>query len=353
MASLSGILARQAARFIPPALAVPFARPAALFFHGVSERAADPLTRENHHDADTFHSIARMLKQHYDVLPLAALDDVLRAPARHPRALFLMSDDGYANTAAVAADILDDLELPWTLFVSTHHIDTGEPNPIFLARLFLRHAAESGHDIPHLGGVRAPFVIDRLRRLPAAAAQEALDAMVQRLAETDLAALLARYPEEAFLTWDKVRALRAHGVEIGAHGHAHWPMHAAQTDAWLKAQAALSRARIDAEVGPSRFFAYPFGNDGDVAPAAWRAVRDAGFDYGFTTLSGSLDASGNPYLMPRYGLGPRDTQAASLVPILRLANPRLRAWQRAMGENGTRGPVPERSDPLALGQPGR
>ena len=47
-----------------------------------------------------------------------------------------MSDDGYANALTVAADILEDLRLPWTLFVSTHHIDTGERNPIFLIRLF-------------------------------------------------------------------------------------------------------------------------------------------------------------------------------------------------------------------------
>ena len=49
---------------------------------------------------------------------------------------------------------------------------------------------------------------------------------------------------------------------------------------------------------------------------AWRAVREAGFTHAFSTLSGSLAAGGNAFLLPRYGLGPRDSQIASLVPII-------------------------------------
>jgi len=92
-------------------------------------------------------------------------------------------------------------------------------------------------------------------------------------------------------------------------------------------EAQLTKARIEAETGPCRFFAYPFGNRRDVGAAAWKAVRDAGFSHGFTTLSGSLSAGGNPYLLPRYGLGPRDSHVAALVPLLGAGNPRLRRWQ--------------------------
>jgi len=59
-------------------------------------------------------------------------------------------------------------------------------------------------------------------------------------------------------------------------------------------------------------------------------VRDAGFSHGFTTLSGTLGAGGNPHLLPRYGLGPRDSHIASLVPLLFTGNPRLRRWQAGL-----------------------
>jgi hypothetical protein len=108
-------------------------------------------------------------------------------------------------------------------------------------------------------------------------------------------------------------------------------MHGAQSEDWLRQQAAGAKAKIEAQVGPCRFFAYPFGNKPDVGPKAWRAVRDAGFSHGFTTLSGSLTAGGNPWLLPRYGLGPRDSHVAALVPMLAAGNGRLRAWQQALG----------------------
>ena len=49
-----------------------------------------------------------------------------------------------------------------------------------------------------------------------------------------------------------------------------------------------------------------------------------------TPMSGSLSAGGNPWLLPRYGLGPRDSHVASLVPLLFAGNPRLRRWQAGL-----------------------
>ena len=109
----------------------------------------DPRIQTNHHETAAFRRIARALKENFDVLPLAALDDVLKNPERHSSAVFLMSDDGYANTLNVAAHILEEFELPWTLFLSTHHIDTREPNPVFLARLFFHFAPAGHYRIPH------------------------------------------------------------------------------------------------------------------------------------------------------------------------------------------------------------
>ena len=117
--SRSGRILRELAGWMPPALARAMGRPAALYFHGVEPAIRDPRIQCNHHDAAMFRAIARTLKQNFDVLPLAALGEVLKAPERHARALFLMSDDGYANALSVTADILEEQRLPWTLFVST------------------------------------------------------------------------------------------------------------------------------------------------------------------------------------------------------------------------------------------
>ena len=334
-----GQWARELGRWIPPAALACAGRPAALFFHGVEPATADGRVQTNHHEVAAFRAILQGLKD-FDVLPLSAIDDVLAYPEKHRRSLFLMSDDGYRNTLTVAADILDEFKMPWSLFVSTAHIDGGAPNPVFLARLFFFYAPPGLYDLPHLVPLRLDSEESRmesafsgiaaLRSLPAEKAEETLAAMARAFAPEALEALIERFPSERFLSWDEVRALSRRGVTIGAHAERHWPMHAGQSADYLARQAAGAKARIEAEVGPCRFFAYPFGNTHDVGPLAWKAVRDAGYSHGFTTLSGSLSAGGNPFLLPRYGLGPRDSHIAALVPLLAAGNGRVRAWQASL-----------------------
>ncbi|HEX3810248.1 MAG TPA: polysaccharide deacetylase family protein [Rhizomicrobium sp.] len=338
--SISGRLFRQAGRWIPPALTRPFGGPAAVYFHGVEDTITDAHVQNNHHDADTFRAIAKSLRADFDVLPLSELDAVLADPRKYTRALFVMSDDGYANVARVAAPILAEFGLAWTLFVSTQHIDTGQRNPMFVARLFFAFAPPGRYEISRLGtvvlgdpqsrDVQESAAIAALKGMDGAAARQAIKAMAAVLSDVSLNHIADGFSSDKFLNWDDVRALKKSGVEIGAHAHWHWPMNQNQSPQSLLEQARLPKARIEAEVGACRFFAYPFGNVDDVGREAWRAVKDAGYDAAFTTLSGTLDASTNRFLLPRYGLGLSERHAASLIPLLRAGNRRLVRWQKAM-----------------------
>jgi peptidoglycan/xylan/chitin deacetylase (PgdA/CDA1 family) len=333
-----GEFARNLGRLIPAAAVRPLGRPAAVLFHGVEPVTRDARLQTNHHETDAFVRIARHLKRHFDVLPAEALDEVLARPDRYPRAIFLSSDDGYANTLTVAADILAELRLPWTLFVSTHHIETGARNPIFLVRLFAFEAPAGRYAIPHLGAVvlgegraaAAHRIEWELRGMAMGRAQEAVDAMIAAMEPASVNALLDDLSSEAFLDWEGVRALKRRGVEIGAHAHRHWPMNDAQSAEELREQARRSKALIEAEVGPCRYFAYPFGNKGDISRAAWLSVREAGFTAAFTTLSGTLDAADNKFLLPRYGLERNAPHLSTNLSLLRAGNPRVYRFQRAL-----------------------
>ena len=327
-------------RRLPEGLSRRFARPAALTFHGVERTTEDPRVQANHHEAEIFYAIAKSVRDNFDVLPLKMLPFALKEPKRYARAVFLMSDDGYANTLTFAGDILKQLSLPWALFVSTHHVETRERNPMFLARLFFAFAPDGRYAIPHfakpvvLGKARETVTekgLDALKALPQGASCEAVRAMLGFVSD-DVDALIARFRSEMFLTWDDVMALYKRGVEIGAHAHVHWAMHARQSPEFLREQAETPRKLIQSHIGDCRYFAYPFGNVGDVSGAAWRAVQAAGYDYAFTTLSGSLEAGMNPYLLPRYTIGPRETDLGRVVPLLRAGNPRVRSFQRALSK---------------------
>ena len=338
--SLPGQVIRALGQWVPASAARKFSRPAALLFHGVEAQIDDPRVQLVHHQREAFRAIVKSLKENFELLPLTELDRVLKAPGRHSRALFLMSDDGYVNNLTDAAEILGELNIPWTLFVSTKHIDTQESDPLFLARLFFYFAPSGSYAIDGLSQVIdlgskdqrrdvARATTWRLKMLPADMAKQAVASMMQVLSQTKLRSLLERFASEKFLTWHQVRELHKRGVEIGAHAHWHWPMRSGSAEYFLE-QARLPKERIEAEVGSCRFFAYPFGAKDDVSRAAWHAVRDAGYDYAFTTLAGSLDASANRWLMPRYTIGLNEHNVAGMVPLLRTGNLRLSLWQREL-----------------------
>jgi len=336
--SMAGRMARATGTWIPAALVRPFGAPAAVFFHGVERQRTDPAIQINQHALDDFENMVRLIKRDFDVLPLAALADVRKRPAKHSRALFLMSDDGYANTLSVAADVLSGFGLPWTLFVSTHHIDTGVLNPMTIARSFFLLAPESHYEIEDLGAFAlndareqtANRLLAALKYLDAARANRAVAAMraVLNRSGIDVAEC---FPSERFLNWDEVRALERQGVEIGAHADWHWPMHQNQSAEYLWEQASRPKRRIEEEIGACRAFAYPFGQRADIARAAWAAVRDAGYEHAFTTIAGTLDAGSNNWLLPRYGLAPQEPNLAALLAVMRANNGRLRQWQSRIG----------------------
>lgn len=335
--TIAGRAFRSVSGHLPARLMRLLGQPTAVFFHGVERKIVDPILQENHHALTDFHAIAAALKANFQVAPLSELDHVLAHPERHRRTVFLMSDDGYANTLHTATGVLEELKLPWTLFVSTQHIDSRERNPMFLARLFLQHAPDGVYHLPHmservhLNGTRtavAPTFVRKLRALPAESAKETVSAMSAALGHEAIEELLASYRSDEFLDWDGVRALARRGVTIGAHAHWHWALHDGEQAETLCAQAEEPKHRIEAEVGGAcRYFAYPFGNRNDVSAAAWRAVRDAGYSHAFTTMSGTLTGSANPWLLPRYGLAMRERNLAATLPVLRLANRRLTRWQ--------------------------
>jgi peptidoglycan/xylan/chitin deacetylase (PgdA/CDA1 family) len=335
-----GQMGRYLGAFIPPALLRGVGRPSAVFFHGVEPETCDHHVQVNHHETLPFRIMMEALKTHFDVLPLSELDDALARPLAHRRSVFVMSDDGYANTLSVAAPLLEELGLPWTLFVSSHHIDTRERNPVFIALMFFHHAPPGHYGLPHFPVdvpaerdarmALATASIPALKTLDMGSAKEVIAAMTAALDEAGLTPMVESFSSENFLTWDGVRELKARGVEIGAHADWHWPLNAGQTREQLRHQAVRPKARIEAEIGPCRAFAYPFGNTGDVCGEAWRAVRDAGYDYAFTTLAGTLGASGNPYLLPRYGIGENETHLASLIPLLSAGDTRVARWQSAL-----------------------
>jgi poly-beta-1,6-N-acetyl-D-glucosamine N-deacetylase len=101
------------------------------------------------------------------------------------------------------------------------------------------------------------------------------------------------------MSWDQIREMRDAGVTIGAHTatHLHMP---ANTQARNQEDMARANARYVEELGSvPTLFAYPFG---EASLAVQDLVRAQGHEAAFGQHSAPLDASSDPFYMPRFAL---------------------------------------------------
>jgi peptidoglycan/xylan/chitin deacetylase (PgdA/CDA1 family) len=105
----------------------------------------------------------------------------------------------------------------------------------------------------------------------------------------------ARSPELELLSWNEVRQLADHGVEIGAHTVSH-PNLRKLSDEQLHHELAACRDRIHAETGAvPRSFAYPYG----AADARVREAASRYFDRACGTRLRFLRRAADKFELPR------------------------------------------------------
>jgi peptidoglycan/xylan/chitin deacetylase (PgdA/CDA1 family) len=209
-------------------------RPLVICYHSISDEWPHQLAVSRRAFEQQVTRLRRRLR------PLSAGDVV----AGQRDGFHITFDDAYRDIGQVVP-VLERLQAPATVFVSTAFADEGRPL-----------------DIPELAGEAA-----------------------------------ARPERLATMRWDELRELAARGFEIGSHtvSHAHLPELSSDE---LARELVESRGRIEAEIGrPCRLLAYPFGeHDGRVQDAA----RRAGYAAAFGLWPGTR--ASNRYALPRVDL---------------------------------------------------
>lgn len=223
------------------------------------------------------------------------LDDVLgmlRGEPLPPNPVLVTFDDGYKDNREHAFPVLDRLGIPAVFFVATSYVGAG--------RLFWwdRVATLFGHSTVAVARLRYPTdVILRVRAEPEQSRQIVLRFIktcrgldVDRFLDELAAALGVPWDDDAdraaaaslVMTWDDVRELASAGMEIGSHTHTHRVLHTLDTET-VVAELVRSRSEIEKATGKRpRAISYPVGRPLRKMPALMRAVRDAGYQIGFT-----------------------------------------------------------------------
>lgn len=263
-----------------------------------------------HVSEDTFRRQMRWLSRY--CRPVAP-QDFRRACEQADRSrppVLITFDDGYRDYRDVAYPILEEFGIPAINFVATQYVEDGEArfwwDEVDLAvwrskrtsiDLFWRDNERVALD--RAGRERVRMDVRRyIWSRPDAERPVTLARLLEALDVTPAAIAI----ERQVMTWDEIRDV-AKLTTIGGHTHTHPLM--SQVDAErLRQEVRGCRDRITQQVAAPATFAYPAGAMSDAAKGA---VREGGFDFGFSTAPGINDRETDWFAIRRFN-APQDVE---------------------------------------------
>ena len=281
-----------------------------LGYHSISSTTNDPFDLAV--SPGQFEAHVEMLARDFEIV---AADDA-RTAARSARVIVTF-DDGYADNLEVAAPILAKAGFPATFFVNAPrseremwwdeigHALAGAVEPEFLdldvgrsVVLDVRTEPARAQAVKNLGA--------HLETMPSAKIEALLGDLYSQLGFEPQPCLRHRRLQDH----EVVELSRLGSFEIGCHTQNHVAL-ACIDHVEAQAEIEASRDHVTALTGAApRSFAYPFGSFGYTLTSDHaRMVEEAGFRQAFTTERQDVNRWFNPYLIPRYLVGPVDAEA--------------------------------------------
>lgn len=228
---------------------------------------------------------------------VAALDGGPPLP-RDP--VIVTFDDGYDDNYHVAFPILHELGVPATFFVSTGHIDSGQPYAYDWLVHMICTTPETRIVLPQLGIDQALPAALTGRRDVAEALLDQLKTLDDDTQDALIAGVQAAWgiprvphPDCRPMNWDQLRRMQAEGMEIGSHGVGH-RMLAKLPAAAMEHEIAASKQALDHHLArPVDVISYPVGGPDAYDEAVVAAVERSGYRIACSYVAGT-----NPLAAP-------------------------------------------------------
>lgn len=286
---------------------LPRARPGIIFAgHGVAREWKNRATEEVHIAFDDFAAIVALLQRlDFDFL---GMDDVVRLAGQgvrhHKHWVHLTFDDGYQNNFDVIYPFLKARNIPFSVFVSTYYAQSGDRLPTFWMRLAEDMGLPLQQAFPEraLGEQPARTLFEEELHYAPFARHEEIVAKVKALfSGQQLRRLDDYYNDRPIEVADLQQMARNPLVHIGSHSHHHVIYHQGQDPAVARSnlEESLRLLRDDWRVSEQPTFCYP---NGDWAPQWVELTRELGIPLAFPNVSGFVEPSVDPSLMPRFWL---------------------------------------------------
>jgi len=254
--------------------------------------------------ADVFEAQMRVVAENFAPLPLTEAVGRLAAGELPSRAACVTFDDGYRDNVEVALPILQRQGVPATFFVATGFLDGGcmwndkiiealrsMPGPMLDLQAWGLPVFEIGDTQSRRRAIQQ--ILPALKYRPSAEREARAEHLKMATGASAASSLMMGEAD--------IRALRAAGMEIGAHSVTH-PILANVEVGQARREIVESGQRLGEILRePVRLFAYPNGKPGqDYGPEHVRMVRDAGYSAAVSTAWGVATTGVDLYQLPRF-----------------------------------------------------
>ncbi|WP_437503467.1 polysaccharide deacetylase family protein [Sorangium sp. So ce1099] len=261
--------------------------------------------------AREFEEQLAVIKTHCTVVSLRDVRLLAKGRRLPPNPVMVAFDDGYQDNHDVALPLLERAGVTATFFIATEYPDSGRLYWWDRVALLMHRCRRARVEIAY----PATLVLEPLRD-PITAAMRVCQA-IKRTSGLDIDRLwdeierrtgvsLDRCEERALaartiMGWKQIAALRRAGMDVQSHSHRHRVLQTLSPD---EATSDLTRSRrvlSEALNEAVHAVAYPVGYS--LCGAFQRAVKEAGFELGFTNNSGlCMLSSFDPLNFPRVAM---------------------------------------------------
>jgi peptidoglycan/xylan/chitin deacetylase (PgdA/CDA1 family) len=296
--------------------------------HGVTNDLINSPIEQVHIKNKNFTGVIELLKDlDFDFISMDELLSISRNGFKYKRHwVHLTFDDGYSNICNGTLQWLIEREIPFSIFVSTHHIETGIQFPTF----FARYAHSLNKDLAKIYSIKSVTNFEeaeaRLKFSDCLTHEELLKKIFTSLSESERREIDSFKNELPLnlqlLSW----IAEQQGVHIGSHMHHHWLFHDNQNIELMAADLKISLNKLKKEwaINKSPGFCYPNGN---YNASAVDILRGLGIDIAFTSQSGFVDSRTECLLMPRFAITSR-LRMLGICILCTLGNRSLRIFRR-------------------------
>lgn len=286
--------------------------PRVLFWHGIDSKVQNDVETEII-DVEVFEKQIKYLNKYYEVISIEEFEKRFLTNSFTNNEVVLTFDDGYANNLYVVEPILNKYNLPYTVFISTEHIATGQYYPTSVNRIIVKGSGlkkislpsqnisfsiETENDINNT----VDSISNLLKTLTLKRVREITNDLINNVSKDKWLELQEKYNSVRPMNWDEVIELsNRKNVTIGSHCKYHICCHDNQDLEEIERQILESKQIIEDKLKiECNYFAYP---NGDYTNSSNAIVRQAGYKMGFSIQKElSINNNNDLAVIPRIGV---------------------------------------------------